>query len=789
MAKRKSRNGGSSRNALSQKGKKTNKKSKSNGTNKRGKSIFNFNRDGGDQLFDTRPAKVGKYGGFSNLNVGGGDLANPDFISDFYFGKNNMKKGSMKMSAYRSKPKHIGRRYGDDEDSVLDSDEEYEREKRNVPARKRPVIFVKALEIYDPSKELIEMLRAKNNVENNYMGTLDESMEVSDNDDEKDLVDTDNEKRDLMENDEAAQELAKDDGQKEDVESETIDYKDVYGNDESGSDGYETEGEDIYNYDEDVYQNQPSEENGTENALFFIDEEGADYKPEDVKVVEVESSKHAASVNTEFNPVLTIGKIQMNLENNPVTNEVHSVPIRKKVTKQTLDQEAAQGSKLSESFNDLELEDLPTVGSAATSAPKPNPLDSKHRNKEVGAEFGLLDCDYVATTSDIEVTNIRLGSNTQSYYVKCYKFFGSYDFNWCDEDFFVDVLHELGLPTERHDAYFQYVYKNLVPEEDERENSNYDNLYMTDSEISSDDEIDVNQEYGNYTLPGEESDSVEDSDSITSDQYEGLDDLISISQTHARVRNQEFETTSIRTVGKGKKKRLVLENELLDEETKSLLQEKYKVRLENKATKTKNTLEFIDEANKNSTDLLLKYPYGLHIKNIKDEYKTFLHDLSRQRLSFPPLDPHGNKTLEKMGKHFNLKISKKTSKSYKYITCEKTKRTDKKGPNYQLIDQLLKQRPVFMRIDRKLPANMAIKIKDEATGSTRSKFRVKEGEVVGGESSAIDPSNIGHQMLRKLGWSSGEGLGKQGQQGIVEPLQVLVKKSKRGVGHQQVPAN
>ena len=78
-----------------------------------------------------------------------------------------MKKGSMKMSAYRSTPKHLGRRYGDDEDSVLDSDEEYEREKRNVPARKRPVIFVKALEIYDPSKELIEMLRAKNNVENN----------------------------------------------------------------------------------------------------------------------------------------------------------------------------------------------------------------------------------------------------------------------------------------------------------------------------------------------------------------------------------------------------------------------------------------------------------------------------------------------------------------------------------------------------------------------------------------------------------------------------------------------
>lgn len=781
MAKRKSRNNGSSKLASSQKGKKSNKKSKSNGTSKRGKSIFNFNRDeGGDQLFDTRPAKVGKYGGFSNLRVGGGDLANPDFISDFYFGRNNMKKGSMKMSAYRNKPKHIGRRHGDDDDSALNSDDEYEREKRNVPARKRPVLFVKALEVYDPSKELIEMLRAKNNVENNYMGTLDQNMEASDNGDEKKDFES----------------VADQDQLGEDVESDSIDYKDVYGDEESGSDGYETEGDDIYNYDEDVYQNQILEEsrkentsNTEENALFFIDEEGTDCNPEDVKVVQVEPSKPAVSISTEFNPVLTIGKIQMNLENDPATNEVHSIPIRKKVSKQTLDQETAQSSKLSESFNDLEIEDLSTINSPPAAFSEHNPLDSKHRNKEVGVEFGLLDCDYVANTSDVEVTNIRLGSNTQSYYVKCYKFFGSYDFNWCDEDFFVDVLNELGLPTDRHDAYFQYIYKSLVPEEDERENSNYDHLYMTDSEISSDDEIDVNKEYGDYTLPVQESDSLEENDSITSDQYEGLDDLISISQTHARARNQDFETTSVRTIGKGKKKKLVLENEFLDEETKSLLQEKYKVRLENKATKTKNVLEFIDEMNKTSTDLLLKYPYGLHIKNIKEEYKLFLNDLSRQRLSFPPLDPHGNKTIEKMGKHFNLKISKRTSKSYKYITCEKTKRTDKKGPNYQLIDQLLKQRPVFMRVDRKLPANMAIKIKDEATGSTRSKFGVKEGEVVGGESSAIDPSNLGHQMLRKLGWSSGQGLGKQGQQGIIEPLQVLVKKSKRGVGHQQVPAN
>ena len=45
----------------------------------------------------------------------------------------------------------------------------------------------------------------------------------------------------------------------------------------------------------------------------------------------------------------------------------------------------------------------------------------------------------------------------------------------------------------------------------------------------------------------------------------------------------------------------------------------------------------------------------------------------------------------------------------------------------------------------------------------------------------ISENNIGHKMLAKMGWKSGEGLGKS-QQGIAEPVTVQVHGKSKGLG-------
>ncbi|ONI32151.1 hypothetical protein PRUPE_1G351400 [Prunus persica] len=50
-----------------------------------------------------------------------------------------------------------------------------------------------------------------------------------------------------------------------------------------------------------------------------------------------------------------------------------------------------------------------------------------------------------------------------------------------------------------------------------------------------------------------------------------------------------------------------------------------------------------------------------------------------------------------------------------------------------------------------------------------------------GSSIAINPSNIGFQLLKKHGWKEGTGLGIS-EQGRIEPVQAYLKNNKRGLG-------
>lgn len=65
-------------------------------------------------------------------------------------------------------------------------------------------------------------------------------------------------------------------------------------------------------------------------------------------------------------------------------------------------------------------------------------------------------------------------------------------------------------------------------------------------------------------------------------------------------------------------------------------------------------------------------------------------------------------------------------------------------------------------------------------GGDKASYR--EGEVVGASAPAIPSGNVGRMMLEKMGWMSGMALGTNGNQGILEPVSHVVKKSKAGLG-------
>ncbi|KAJ3021572.1 hypothetical protein HKX48_008239 [Thoreauomyces humboldtii] len=58
----------------------------------------------------------------------------------------------------------------------------------------------------------------------------------------------------------------------------------------------------------------------------------------------------------------------------------------------------------------------------------------------------------------------------------------------------------------------------------------------------------------------------------------------------------------------------------------------------------------------------------------------------------------------------------------------------------------------------------------------------RTGDIVGHGSSAIGESNIGHRMLKMMGWQPGQSLGADGT-GIVAPVEVLVRERRSGLGN------
>ncbi|KAF9436358.1 hypothetical protein BGZ76_004182 [Entomortierella beljakovae] len=60
---------------------------------------------------------------------------------------------------------------------------------------------------------------------------------------------------------------------------------------------------------------------------------------------------------------------------------------------------------------------------------------------------------------------------------------------------------------------------------------------------------------------------------------------------------------------------------------------------------------------------------------------------------------------------------------------------------------------------------------------------VANGTVVGATAAPISTENIGHRLLSKMGWTPGDGLGASGS-GITKPIEAVMKRSRRGLGHE-----
>lgn len=266
---------------------------------------------------------------------------------------------------------------------------------------------------------------------------------------------------------------------------------------------------------------------------------------------------------------------------------------------------------------------------------------------------------------------------------------------------------------------------------------------------------------------------------------DGLEDIVSF----ARLQQKSFAdldfppTQTLKTKGKGKKERILFEEGLEMELRESLLEQFHYQKLSRRDKKLRKKARLQQEGLQNN-DLNVKYDYSIHVKEMKQEFEEFLHDGARDSMTFPPLDSHGNKTINKIATHYNMRCTRCGNGLQTFMKVSKNRKTFHYLPRYDQIAFVLRQRPVFRRTDVKARTRDEIEqtdAKKTKRGEPSSNAHVQEGHIVGGEAPEIDNNNIGRKLLEKLGWVKGEGLGAQGNKGISVPLMATVKKSKTGL--------
>ncbi|CDO94101.1 unnamed protein product [Kluyveromyces dobzhanskii CBS 2104] len=707
----------------------------------------------------------------SELLLAGGDLMNPHMVDDYYFGS-AAKKNSLRSGGFRP-------------GKLLENDD---LDAKRLPLRKRPVEFIKAKELYDPSHELILKLIQ----ENSKHQILDETDSV-----DKPLAPQTPvvlSRLDIDKNGREGLVHIKDSDTKKLASERVITLSTQPGVDSSNNDDIE-----------------PADSLNDENKLFYVDVDGEnDFADETVRTVEVEFEKSLPTEQkcTEFKPTLRIGNTEIHLKNKgPGRIEIeqpkssyhpfHSYieNVMKNLQKYNSDDDFDENGMEVEhdvySSSDDEFELTGQMSDANTAIDQfdesmklltigkfsekrvdrslvlQNDLSRSETDTPAGdVPFGFCEDDFEGSIGKVFVSNIRVGAGTYSYYISCPEIYGDSASRWVDNDVMEDLIFEMGLPEHRHNAYYKHLHDSFIKEEKEPEE--YFNIPLED-----DDSAESSDSGGSQLESSEETDLGED-----------LEDLVSYSLKYSKGRNMECDTSSLQIRGKRRNKHLVFDQASgMDEDIKLMLQDKFALRESTKSKKRKTKDDYLSQSHAKSKDLLLKYPYGLHIHNIKDEFDAFYHS-DRQTITFPPLDPHGNKVLAKFAYNYFMKASHIGKGKHSKVYIEKTKKTRNNNPAYHIISQLLKQRPVFMRIDQRAPAESASTFhRTVRLKVAKENFNISEGQIVGEDAPEIGTDNIGRRMLEKLGWNTGQGLGAHGNKGINEPILAKVKKSKSGLRH------
>lgn len=141
------------------------------------------------------------------------------------------------------------------------------------------------------------------------------------------------------------------------------------------------------------------------------------------------------------------------------------------------------------------------------------------------------------------------------------------------------------------------------------------------------------------------------------------------------------------------------------------------------------------------------------------------------------MDPCARKIIHEIAHAFNITSKSTGSGDQRRPTLSRTKATFTYNESHF--------QSIFARFRRRYLPRLDGN-RDNAGGAGRrgnsGAATVRHGEIVGGSAPEIGQTNKGRTMLEKMGWSRGMALGAMDNQGMTQPIEHVVIRSKAGLG-------
>jgi len=154
--------------------------------------------------------------------------------------------------------------------------------------------------------------------------------------------------------------------------------------------------------------------------------------------------------------------------------------------------------------------------------------------------------------------------------------------------------------------------------------------------------------------------------------------------------------------------------------------------------------------------------------------REFVLNNELESFPFAPMNRSKRLQIHRLAAVYALKSHSKGSGKRRFPTLIKTRNSQlaEEDTVSGLIERIAITRKADLREDR---SGCILHFRKRPHRNTTNK-------VVGANASPITEDNIGNRLLRSMGWSPGSGLGAN-EQGIIEPLNAILKHNKLGLGY------